>query len=217
MGLIYITTNKINNRKYIGKQLHENKKDYLGSGIALKAAIKKYGKENFIKEILVSGINDKNELSQLEKEYIKNYNAQESNEYYNIAPGGDGGCIIKNHRWSEESKNKLKEICKIRNSNPEYLKRLSESRKGYKATEEAKRNQSIAHKNQTNLNLAKPILQFDLDNNFIKEHISISQACRELKDSAKCSGQISKAAKNPNIYSAYGFKWYYKISPKSEI
>lgn len=217
MGLIYITTNKINNKKYIGKQFNENKKGYLGSGVALKAAIKKYGKENFTKEILISGINDKNDLSQLEKEYIKNYKAQESNEYYNIAPGGDGGCVIRNHKWSEESKNKYKERCKIRNSNPEYLKKLSESRKGYKATEEAKRNQSIAHKNQTNLNLAKAILQFDLNNNFIKEYISMSQACKELGKTPKNSGQLSKAAKNPNKYSAYGFKWRYKILINSEI
>ena len=48
-GYIYITTNKLDGRKYIGKKKSEiflgNK--YLGSGVHLECAVKKYGKENF--------------------------------------------------------------------------------------------------------------------------------------------------------------------------
>jgi hypothetical protein len=48
---IYITTNLINGKQYIG--LHsKNNKSYLGAGTLLLKAIKKYGKENFSKEIL---------------------------------------------------------------------------------------------------------------------------------------------------------------------
>ena len=50
---VYITTNKINNRFYIGTHVSENPLDaYLGSGKLLIKAIKKYGKENFNKSIL---------------------------------------------------------------------------------------------------------------------------------------------------------------------
>jgi len=43
---VYITTNKINNRFYIGTHVSENPLDaYLGSGKLLIKAIKKYGKE----------------------------------------------------------------------------------------------------------------------------------------------------------------------------
>jgi group I intron endonuclease len=85
---IYLTTNKINNKKYIGlcSRIDEN---YLGSGKLLKAAIKKYGKENFTREILYE-TNDREELSRKEKEFIEKYNAVVSNDFYNICDGGYG-------------------------------------------------------------------------------------------------------------------------------
>ena len=54
-GYIYITTNLINNKKYIG--CHKSPEfdfKYIGSGSALQQAIKKYGKENFDCKILES-------------------------------------------------------------------------------------------------------------------------------------------------------------------
>ncbi len=102
MGVIYITTNKINNRKYIGVDT-QNLKYYLGSGVAIKLAIKKYGTENFTKEILESS-DDKKYLFEREKYWIDFYNANNSKDFYNIAPGGKGGNMlitedsIKKHR-----------------------------------------------------------------------------------------------------------------------
>lgn len=46
-GYIYITTNLINNKIYIGQKKGIFDKSYLGSGVAILKAIKKYGKENF--------------------------------------------------------------------------------------------------------------------------------------------------------------------------
>lgn len=51
MGIIYQTVNLVNNKKYIGKQWNTLNKKYLGSGKALKLAIKKYGIENFRKDV----------------------------------------------------------------------------------------------------------------------------------------------------------------------
>lgn len=52
-GYIYETTNLINNKKYIGKHICNNfDENYYGSGVTLKRALNKYGKENFKIKIL---------------------------------------------------------------------------------------------------------------------------------------------------------------------
>lgn len=92
-GFVYITTNHINGKKYIGQKRYDNDnrwKTYLGSGIYLKRAIDKYGAENFSKEI-IEDCKTKEHLDQQEKYWIQYYNAVESDDFYNIASGGDGG------------------------------------------------------------------------------------------------------------------------------
>lgn len=49
--VIYKTVNTINNKIYVGQDVHDNPA-YYGSGKYLKNAIKKYGKTNFLKIIL---------------------------------------------------------------------------------------------------------------------------------------------------------------------
>lgn len=89
-GYIYETTNLINNKKYIGQHRSETfDESYAGSGILLLKAIQKYGKENFSTRILQECESD-SELNELEKYYIKLFDAVNSNEYYNIANGGEG-------------------------------------------------------------------------------------------------------------------------------
>ena len=52
MSIIYKTTCLVNYKIYIGQSIR-NKNYYLGSGKLLLKAIKKYGKNNFTKEILI--------------------------------------------------------------------------------------------------------------------------------------------------------------------
>ena len=88
---IYKTTNLINNKIYIGlstKSVSEST-DYYGSGANISKAIKKYGSENFTKEILASSIESKEELVKLEIYWIDKYNSTERHIGYNISPGGD--------------------------------------------------------------------------------------------------------------------------------
>lgn len=87
---IYKTTNLINGKVYIGKckSSEEKSSEYLGSGIYLKKAIKKYGIENFKKEI-VESCNSIANLNKREIFWIKKLNTIKLG--YNISEGGDGG------------------------------------------------------------------------------------------------------------------------------
>jgi hypothetical protein len=79
----------VNGKWYIGKY-EGSKPSYLGSGVAIMRAIKKYGKEKFIREILAESETGK-QLAELEKEFIIKTNARNDPMSYNIAEGGIGG------------------------------------------------------------------------------------------------------------------------------
>ena len=85
MAILYLTTNKLDGKKYIGVD-GKNNPDYLGSGKYLKRAILKYGRENFTKEILFE-FDSEADAYLKEIEIIHELNAVESEEYYNIHPG----------------------------------------------------------------------------------------------------------------------------------
>lgn len=126
---IYLTTNLINNHKYIGKHYGKLNDNYLGSGTLLKEAIKKYGKENFKREILFIS-KDEEENAEKEKEFISIFNAVERRDFYNIHEGGHGGNTIAG--WTKERKNDyLKKLSKQRSgaNNPMYGKHVSEETK----------------------------------------------------------------------------------------
>ena len=91
---IYITTNLLNGKFYIGKRVYRKKDDnwYLGSGIYLNRAIKKYGREYFKKEIL-EWCNNKIHLCEREIYWIKQLNATNKEIGYNLSLGGDGGNV----------------------------------------------------------------------------------------------------------------------------
>jgi len=88
--VIYKTTNIINGMFYIG--CHETfvlDDNYYGSGKHLKRALKKYGKENFVREILFS-FSSREEMFAKEKELV-NEEFVLREDTYNIGIGGKGG------------------------------------------------------------------------------------------------------------------------------
>lgn len=92
MGYIYKITNLINNKSYIGQTKNTIKirmyKHYSKAKqeniTGIDAAIKKYGKENFIIEELCQCQNQ--DLDELEKFYINKYDT--FNKGYNLTTGG---------------------------------------------------------------------------------------------------------------------------------
>lgn len=97
--IVYIVTNRINGKKYIGKEVRDSP-SYLGSGVLLKKAIRKYGKDNFDKKVLYRAL-DKKELCEKEKYFIELFNANNSDMFYNISPGGEGGKVCKSYQYRE--------------------------------------------------------------------------------------------------------------------
>lgn len=88
-NFVYKTTNLINNHYYYG--VHSTNKlddNYLGSGKRLNYAIKKYGKHNFVKEI-IKYFNTRQEAFEYE-ELIVNETLIYDNNCYNIVRGGAG-------------------------------------------------------------------------------------------------------------------------------
>ena len=160
MYYIYRITNKINSKTYIGQHKYKKLNDsYMGSGIHIKSAIKKYGKENFEKEILEFDIPNVDLANDWEQMYILFERAKGKAEY-NIANGGKGSAgfhhseeykrlrseAMKGRRLSEETKRKLSEAMKGKKPSEETKRKLSEAHKGNHPSEETKRKMSESQK-----------------------------------------------------------------------
>ncbi len=113
IGFIYLWENTVNQKKYIG--LHVGKVDdgYIGSGTYFQNAIKKYGIENFKRQILYFEPTSTQSLYQKEYEIINEFNAVKSSEYYNqtnISPNAFKWVTGKMVRaeFTEEHKNNIR-------------------------------------------------------------------------------------------------------------
>ena len=139
MGCIYVYTNTVNNKQYIGQSIHDatkcKKKEHLSPNsncTALARAIKKYGQAVFTFDILEDGILP-DFLDDFERQYIANRNTIAPNGYNLTIGGASGGRITDNARKA------LSDACKGRVPwnkgkrgiySPETLRQMSVSRKG---------------------------------------------------------------------------------------
>lgn len=114
---IYKTTNKINGKIYIGQDSKCNP-EYLGSGSLIRRSIRKYGKENFEKEILEDNIICKKILNERETYWIEHFDSTNKLIGYNIMSKG------WQYERTEESLKKQKEY--FENRTEEERKKTSE-------------------------------------------------------------------------------------------
>ena len=108
--IIYKATNIINNKVYIGQTIHtlnvrkaqhERSHEY-GYKTAFSNAIRKYGKENFIWEVIYE-TNSIEDLNEKESYYIKYYKSLVTENGYNLKGGGGNDFL------TQEVKNKIGE------------------------------------------------------------------------------------------------------------
>lgn len=90
-GYIYITTNLVNGKIYIGQcKSSKFKTNYKGSGKILRLAFSKYGWDSF-ETHLIEWCESKDELNRQEIYWIAKYNSTKHEIGYNLSLGGSGG------------------------------------------------------------------------------------------------------------------------------
>jgi group I intron endonuclease len=143
----YKTTNLINGKFYYGSGSRPN---YLGSGVRLTRAIKKYGKENFHIEKL-RFFKTREDAYYYEDRFLKLHKINSLVESYNLINSGDTGTCGLKH--SQETKDKMSAASKGKpksqeskdkmsaakqNMSQETKDKLSAAQTGKKATQETK-------------------------------------------------------------------------------
>lgn len=117
----------MNGKIYVGKhQTLDPNDEYLGSGRALVAAIKKYGRSSFTKKVLHL-CETKEEMNRLEAEIISEEFAAK-HDTYNIGVGGEGGPHFKGRKHTPEAKVKFSRLGKTHTKSPGALKRELQGR-----------------------------------------------------------------------------------------
>lgn len=195
-GIIYKITNLINGKIYIGqtiqkfsKRIKDYKGDYKRYNYGIHAAIRKYGFDNFKFEILHTPKIDK--LDFYERYLILKLKANDREFGYNIADGGNSNRVV-----SEETKLKIK-LTRSKLPKPnQHIKGKSLSEKHREALKVPKtltnlqrkqnserisllhkgKNLKQEHKDKIAESHKKKISQFTLEDIFIKNWDSISEA-----------------------------------------
>ena len=98
---VYKTTNKLNNKIYIGVHSTKNINDgYIGSGTYLRKAIKKHGKENF-ERIILNNFDTREKALDKESELV-NATFVLREDTYNLVLGGGGASLGSAKKTKEE-------------------------------------------------------------------------------------------------------------------
>ena len=150
---VYKTTNLANGKIYIGQTHYDNEK-YLGSGVLILEAIKKYGIENFSKEY-IDEAESQEELDIKEKYWIRQLNSQDKKIGYNIADGW-WNFFTMNDEVKKKISNTLKgkyvgndAYRKGISLSKEHKEALSKANKGKTLTKETKKKLSASHTGKT--------------------------------------------------------------------
>ena len=191
MIFLYKTTNLLNGKFYIGVHEGNINDNYLGSGVTLKKAIKKYGIINFKRDIIKIFTNSIDAyLAEAEMVTIELIN---NKLCYNETLGGRGGwyhCI----RYGDDNAmrrpsvaKKCSEALKLAISPEERKNRSNRMKKhrangtikvrsGFKQTDETKQKLSLAHKGRQSYNKGKKMSPDSKETRLKKKQAAIKRA-----------------------------------------
>lgn len=200
---VYIIKNIVNNKIYIGSSsyninnritvhkrfLKQNKHE----NSYLQASYNKYGKNAFIFEILE--ICNKEFCIEREQYYLDLYQSYKRDIGYNINEKANSRLGSK---CSEESKLKMSLAKKGKKLTEEHILKSKLARTGQKRTQKTIELQNIKK--------FKKVLQYTLDETFIKEWSSL----KEVELFFKLKGSIGNCIRKGFNYTSCGYKWKYK-------
>lgn len=190
-------------------------------------AIHKYGWDNFIHEVLYSGLT-KEEACAKEIELIQFHRSNNDNYGYNLSSGGEASTAGIKH--SEEARRKMSESRRGENSpwygkklSEDHRRKMSEAHKGYKPTLEARRRCGERQMGEKNHNYGKhaseetrrkmseshslyAVVQMTITGEIIEMYpttrvASEKMGCARTTISNACSGRRK---------TAMGYKWKYE-------
>lgn len=195
--ILYQTTNLVNEKIYVGVHRLQNttrSRNYLGSGNAILKAVKKYGKENFVRKTLA-------EFTCLEDAYtaeakIVTQEFASRLDTYNICIGGNGGGIqtpemrakisttSKGRIHNETTRAKIGAAHKGRTLSDEHKTKLAISHKGKECAPETRAKMSVAQKGKITSEETKAKMSAANPNKLAvmingKFYISMGEAARE--------------------------------------
>jgi len=88
-GYVYLTTNLVNGKLYVGQRKGSFDPSYLGSGVLLRRAVAKHGREAFKVEVLAE-TDSMEELNSLEVDFIDFFCAVKDPCFYNLTSSSIG-------------------------------------------------------------------------------------------------------------------------------
>lgn len=217
---VYKISNNINNKVYIGStsrnfKIRVTKHLYdlsckLHHSNHLQKAFDKYNSNNFTFSILE--ICDASSLIDREQYWIDYYKCYKRDKGYNILVKAYSS---KGYKHTEESLLLIGELSKRRGSHPNSINAMNAATRGLKRTK--------SHKIAVSKTHSKPVIQLDLEGNFIKEWSSRTEVVKTWNINTKNASNISRCILG-KCKSFKGFMWIckenydpniiYKYSPK---
>jgi plasmid stability protein len=210
--ILYKTTNVCNGKIYVGVHKLSNtskSKCYIGSGDALQLAVKKYGKDKFIRTTLAefSCATDAYlaEAEMVTQEFVKR------EDTYNISLGGRGGVNLTEEmkakmraskkgqqtrlgkKHTEETKSKLRAASTGRIVSEETREKISLAGKGRKHTEETKAKMSEIAKDRPFTDEMKERIVYLASINKGRVHTTESRAKMSAFQKGKVTSEETKA------------------------